>query len=432
MVRTKRHVRKKQKSKSRKLKGGKYIASGAYGCVFKPAIKCKGDNTRTDGVSKLMEKQEAQKEVHEQVKVDRIDPSFEYHLEPPKICDIGDLDDIEDNIQRCHLVGKDIQSNLSDAALLQLPYGGIELKSAITMVSKQSLEKKIKFIMNMCNLFKGLADFDKNKFAHLDIKPPNILYNPEKERFNFIDFGLSAYYKDIKYDRYFLFTSKYFVYPPELIMARPPDGQSISFSYISNYNKKVPDMLKSYYNIKKSFLISEMDSDILKDDKLKGIEKEELRYKIYEKIDIYSLGLIMVHIFIKFTELQPDFSNMSINKGKYPHPFFEDFDKLIVSMTKNDFKLRSTPKEAYENMKEIVNKYKGKLSSGAVAYSGAVASSGSGSGSDLDSFPLSVSPSPIDSNKSGSYKSFKLGGKRKKSKKKSNKKKYTKSKKNKK
>ena len=42
---------------SKILKGGKVIASGGFGCIFKPALKCKGKDERAkDGITKLMKK----------------------------------------------------------------------------------------------------------------------------------------------------------------------------------------------------------------------------------------------------------------------------------------------------------------------------------------------------------------------------------------
>ena len=48
-------------------KGGKAIASGSYGCVFRPALKCKGSSEagRHSGVSKLMYTTDANDEMDE-------------------------------------------------------------------------------------------------------------------------------------------------------------------------------------------------------------------------------------------------------------------------------------------------------------------------------------------------------------------------------
>ena len=36
------------------IDGGKAFAEGAYGCVFRPSLKCKNEKERKNGVSKLM------------------------------------------------------------------------------------------------------------------------------------------------------------------------------------------------------------------------------------------------------------------------------------------------------------------------------------------------------------------------------------------
>jgi len=42
-----------RKSNSRSRKGGKAIAAGGFGCVFKPALKCKG-KPRGNGITKVL------------------------------------------------------------------------------------------------------------------------------------------------------------------------------------------------------------------------------------------------------------------------------------------------------------------------------------------------------------------------------------------
>ena len=50
-------------------RGGKVLSSGGFGCVFKPALKCKTQKLRRkNGVSKLMKKKHVAKEYGEVVK----------------------------------------------------------------------------------------------------------------------------------------------------------------------------------------------------------------------------------------------------------------------------------------------------------------------------------------------------------------------------
>ena len=53
--------------------GGSAIASGSYGCVFKPPLKCKGENRPDEKyVSKLMLNQHANEEIKELIHVKSI------------------------------------------------------------------------------------------------------------------------------------------------------------------------------------------------------------------------------------------------------------------------------------------------------------------------------------------------------------------------
>ena len=74
------------------IEGGKAIAAGGYGCVFKPALKCKNKDNRTKGVSKLLKKSNAEEEYEEALKVSNIlkksIPNYnKYVLLPEEICE---------------------------------------------------------------------------------------------------------------------------------------------------------------------------------------------------------------------------------------------------------------------------------------------------------------------------------------------------------
>jgi hypothetical protein len=50
--------------------GGKVLASGGYGCVFSPALKCEGSKNREIGkITKLQTEKHAQKEYEEITKL---------------------------------------------------------------------------------------------------------------------------------------------------------------------------------------------------------------------------------------------------------------------------------------------------------------------------------------------------------------------------
>ena len=65
---TKKNIKKNYKNKNYKNKkcGGKTIASGGFGCVFSPSLRCEGSTTRSSHkISKLMYEKYAKDEYQE-------------------------------------------------------------------------------------------------------------------------------------------------------------------------------------------------------------------------------------------------------------------------------------------------------------------------------------------------------------------------------
>ena len=61
----KNHTRKNQSQNKREMFGGSVIASGGFGCIFKPSIKCESNSPSNDSISKLMLKKNAKHEYNE-------------------------------------------------------------------------------------------------------------------------------------------------------------------------------------------------------------------------------------------------------------------------------------------------------------------------------------------------------------------------------
>jgi hypothetical protein len=61
----KNHTRKNRSQNKRELFGGSVIASGGFGCIFKPSIKCESNSPSNDSISKLMLKKNAKHEYNE-------------------------------------------------------------------------------------------------------------------------------------------------------------------------------------------------------------------------------------------------------------------------------------------------------------------------------------------------------------------------------
>jgi serine/threonine protein kinase len=171
------------------VKGGKAIASGAYGCVFRPALKCKNSNERTKGISKLMESEEANLEMDEMesiVKHVKSIPNAEKYFvvnginmcEPSSLNDEDkvDFDSICQNLVDININSSNINSNLDDLSIINMPDLGIDLATYIKTKSQFSEEEFKKFNTMMINLIQnGVVAMNNNNVIHHDLKDTNIM-----------------------------------------------------------------------------------------------------------------------------------------------------------------------------------------------------------------------------------------------------------------
>jgi serine/threonine protein kinase len=292
-------------------KGGKLIAQGSYGCVFRPALKCSDESKRPDGVvSKLIKTSEAKKEIAENKIINKIDDTNIYHLPPPKLCKAESYHFSESGISGCNVIRGRSQKHFS---VLQYKDGGMELRDFLEKAKVNkffSSEKNIKnFIFSMYNLFVGLDDMYKNNFIHCDIKTQNIVYDPDKIKFNFIDFGLAGKLDKIltqkSYESRWMFG--YFCYPYEVFLLNNNYYRSVktrnsvyfptqlNFLYNRSYAKTIDNYV--FYN-GSIYKPTWEDLDIVKTyEKLTNeLSRNELSREIIKKIDVFSMGIVLAEV----------------------------------------------------------------------------------------------------------------------------------------
>lgn len=304
-----RHTRSKSKHgrrnrrKSNKLRGGKFVAKGTYGCVFRPNLPCPDETGPTSNVvSKVMESMEAQKERGEFTSIDAVDPKFLFHLPAPKICDYQRKYDDEEGMNRCHIRK---ENDPDDMSILQYKDGGMALDKFLHTYKFNS-ETKIKaFMQNFHTFILGLDVMAKGEYTHSDIKLPNLVVNPKTMQMNYIDFGLSGKYGDImgNEDKTFLYDLGYFPFPSE---------SSLLERYTYEQAKRKPEWffehIKSLYpkyhaNVTDDELFGEQDHSIYKPtweskkekyvDDLKNKSYNVLFKEIISKLDTFSIGIVL-------------------------------------------------------------------------------------------------------------------------------------------
>jgi serine/threonine protein kinase len=219
---------KKNKNKTQKKKvggkvGGKVIGYGGFGCAFRPALKCKGDEKREEGrVSKLMRKRYAEDEhreitrfLHQLKKV----PNYKnyYIVDGATVCEPDNLtkEDLENFASMCKPMRKmeitenNVNSRLGELRVLNLPDGGMDVgdyieKQGINNETKKNLKKMLVEL-----LIHGVVPMNKLEIYHGDIKESNVLVG--KDGFaRLIDWGLSAKTNGLKIPK--LFSKKPFQY----------------------------------------------------------------------------------------------------------------------------------------------------------------------------------------------------------------------------
>jgi hypothetical protein len=179
------------------VKGGKAIASGGYGCVFNPALKCKTKNNRTTGVSKLLRTQAANEEFAESIEIKEVVkniPDIEkYILLPSSKCTPAPLtnDDIQNMSSKCNKF-TDAIVNLDKYTIINMPLGGIDLGKYFDDHNVSS--NFISINNNLIDLLvNAVSKFNHKNLLHNDLKGGNILVDNDLNC-KIIDWGLSFTY----------------------------------------------------------------------------------------------------------------------------------------------------------------------------------------------------------------------------------------------
>lgn len=306
----------------------KVLGEGSYGSVVTPNKPCV--DTKFGSYDALVSKifksdAPATQEYMNHVKISKIDPNHEFSLPMHMFCKTADGG----------------TNKLKKQIIFE--HGGATLGS-ITSFSFETL------FLNMFPLFIGLDTLAANGYVHADIKPDNILVDLKNiyRPMTIIDFGMmmdqSEFYSNIENVSHILH-HPYLYYPPEFKVlyytriGKPSYGPHTYENYTKFCKKHIVPILKDVHNndqwkILNSFLEREitalMSSEIIIHyDKLPGF------------IDVYSLGMSILEVFVKLR------TKGKANLEKY-QVFYTRFLMLIHKMTHFDVKRRFSAMQAFE------------------------------------------------------------------------------------
>jgi hypothetical protein len=193
-------------------KGGKVIASGGFGCIFKPELKCEDSNNNQkrnpNKVSKLMINKYAIDEyklIQKFKSILKSIPNYENYflLNGFTLCKPNQLtkEDLINYKTKCkslkkkNITQKNINQSLDRILSLNMPNGGIDVENYIEKNEFVS-SNIIKLNNSLIDLLKnGIVPMNEMNVYHCDIKDANVLVLQETD-FNtrLIDWGLSVYF----------------------------------------------------------------------------------------------------------------------------------------------------------------------------------------------------------------------------------------------
>jgi serine/threonine protein kinase len=193
-------------------KGGKVLASGGFGCVFSPALKCEDTKPREkDGVSKLMTSEHAVEEYEEitsiKNKLDSIKNYEDYFLlkditlcSPAKLTqtDLTAFDAKCSALKKTNITKKNINDNIQKLMTLNMPNGGIPVDDYIN--EAPDFRRFLPLHNHLVKLLKkGIVPMNEKHVYHCDIKDSNVLVkgDPTSLKTRLIDWGLSTEYNPV-------------------------------------------------------------------------------------------------------------------------------------------------------------------------------------------------------------------------------------------
>ena len=188
----------------RSRKGGEALASGGFGCIFKPAIKCKNKNERIDGVSKMSIEQYGKQEMSEiekiKKKLEKIKNYEKYFLLDVEMCypdkltkeDMFNFDKKCFALTRYNINEKNVNSKLNKLTILNMPDAGIDLKDWLIVDGKITKDKMYLLNKLIVKLLKnGVKPMNNADVIHNDLKDRNVMVDKQMDA-RIIDWGLAG------------------------------------------------------------------------------------------------------------------------------------------------------------------------------------------------------------------------------------------------
>lgn len=348
------------------------IFKGSSGCVFRPQIPCNNSKKKRTKkrVTKLFVKKNKEFKIGILVKKikdwDKWTILWENVCQSPEYEKILNNSDINECLLSQNINPKSLPPNYK-FKLYQGYYGGDSfdnhskniIKPDVFNSEKLFIQMFKKFFKLLHNVFYGLTQLNKHNICHHDINSRNILIKNNNSYI--IDYDISIVMENLK-DNEFLINRMneeydgyriYEIYPYEYIYYILNDKNEILneqknialYQYRLNYYEDYEPIHIKLFN---------RDTDNLRfellEDKL--MNKKSNINELISKLDVYSLGVTILIIFIERCE---DY-NIDVNEciKLFKLNDLKPYMELIRDMTEFNHKDRISIQEAYERYKKLI------------------------------------------------------------------------------
>lgn len=190
----------------------KFINQGTYGCVFRPAINCKGNLLKPNFITKIQsEKANSDKETKIGYKIKKIKGYSKYFAPILKTCNISLANIKNDEIRKCDFIDNDTTKIISN----KMKYVGDKTLLDYFIHILEEKPDNISDTIFECylHLLEGIEILQQNNIIHYDLKENNIMFDETQDYPIIIDFGLS--FETSNLQNYKRLVEAFYVYAPD-------------------------------------------------------------------------------------------------------------------------------------------------------------------------------------------------------------------------
>jgi serine/threonine protein kinase len=374
---------------SKKQRGGIVLGEGTYGCVVQPNISCPNSPPSKNLVSKIVSTEITDLEypIIDDLGIMEVEDYEKYFATITDSCPLDAHTTIpktqKDDYTKCTL------KNPTGTFMNYVqPFGGMSFRKYRLLHKNQGIREMIPYYYQ---LFEILRVLQKNDIVHRDIKPDNIVINPQEGRLRLIDFGISHHISekhnmdrpDLYANDYpSVYNSGYYIWPIEINLFQYQavpiihEGETYNIAKIADKLRLVNnDFIRRHYTVLENYMLRNftdnldkhpyrpvyLDScnriykrytEIMRYASQKDRERAISRWKniANSALDLYSVGVVILE---DITTITKDGIDLSMDGG-----LIDDLiDLLLSDILQQDSNDRISVEDAYKEFVKICNKH---------------------------------------------------------------------------